>query len=160
MLHKYGKSCGERHGGEDATQGKVRHPRPTLSFSLASPNYLSAYLTAYHTSFDLQERLKNEMAFRDQIDAARLRQTKGNSSRSGKPVDPIFEKGWQDGYEGRSAGSKQLENDGSADQKQISAYMRGFRIGQRDREYARAKELRQKKTHDQVRGNHQGDLER
>ena len=146
MFERHGQDHGRRDGNADAALARPARPRPDLAVSLLSSGYRDSYLQAYRDAHRArtwhEDRLRGEqMASRQQKVAGR-----GKAFTTSRNDQAAFDRGWHDGYDGKPA--KAPTEPSSAD-----AYGRGYRIGTRDRDFARAKELRRKmqQDHDRAR---------
>ncbi len=153
MLANYGRVSGARSGREDAEEGRAKRPRPTFSFAIISPRYLENFLDAYRQAYADQERTQREAERRRLLDEVKAK-TPTPGQLEGSEADVAFEAGWKAGISGQIG---QVPRDF---QEHTEAWLRGHSIGQRDRDYRRARELRQSLSKDEVEKNRQGGLER
>ena len=153
MLANYGKASGTRSGREDAEAGRAKRPRPTFSFAVFSPRYLENFLDAYRQAYADQERTQREAERRRLLDDEKAKTPKPEQLE-GAEAELAFEAGWKAGMSG------QIGHVPRDFQEHTEAWLRGHRIGQRDRDYRRARELRQSLSQDEIKRNKQGGLER
>lgn len=137
MLDQHGREHGQRDGHTDGGMGRAVRPRPDLLLAVAFPGYRDSYLTAYaeaHRSARWQEERRR---------ADTMSKSAGPSRSAAKPsgTDRAFDQGWRDGYGGNTVKPPRPQG-------QTEAYERGHKLGARDREYARAKELRRARAQD------------
>ena len=131
---------GKTDGQADASLGRPRKPRPSLTLSLISKRYRDAYLVHYKRAYEHQQRIE------ERAQAEQLAKTARLLSAQELPKDKRFEQGWRDGFSGKDTPPAQITHE------ELRAYERGHRLGARHRDYERAKELREM-TQSQQRAN-------
>jgi len=153
MFEQTGFEKGERDGRSDAMAGKRYRLRPDWKLSIISARYLESYSAAYSKGFHDAKRTLTQQELYE------ARRSHDNNlvltgAIAGSPSKP-FDKGWNDGFSGgcNSVSKFQQENE-------IDAYNRGYKLGARDRDFARAKALREKKTRGHDRNESQAEQER
>jgi len=109
--------------------------KPNLTMAVISIGYRDAYIAAYHSGYRIQSTHEDRAAV-DKLNC-RVASNKINLNKT----DRLFELGWEDGYAGNITPSKNL----NPDQRVI--WDRGQKIGFRDRDYERARQLRQRRNH-------------
>ena len=149
MFECHGREQGTADGNADAALRLPARPRPALMMAVTFPGYRDGYLSAYRDAY--RTRSWQE----DRQHAERLAGRIGNqavqhgSTLKQRTIDRVFEEGWQHGFHGKASAVNKLS--GSAEE--VDAYTRGYRIGVRDRDYARARDLRREhqRDHDRAR---------
>lgn len=150
MFEKRGRKDGERDGWLDAKESYARDPRPNLGLALAFNGYRDSYLGAYRGSYNRQLWINSKLT--DQKELAKQEAHKISKETKILPAlqKSEFERGWADGYNGREAdliSPHQTKDTKRADQ----FYLRGYKLGVKDRDYARARDL-QKQHQREARG--------
>ena len=141
MFEQRGREAGQRDGQADAALGLTARPRPDLVMAVTFTGYRDGYLKAYadaHRARRWQEERRRAEEMSRIAKPAELR------TRSPSVVDRAFDRGWQDGFAGQLLKPPCLAD-------QAEAYRNGHRLGTRDRDYARARELRAEKTRNNSR---------
>ena len=141
MLEQAGQKQGDFDGHADAMSGKKARPRPDLTLSVMFKGYRDSYLTAYRNAYRAAQYAKTHQDIRDRSDREKAVQALEGQAKS--PNNTLFDQGWRDGYVGHASQAGRLER---PDDKQ--AYSRGYKLGFRDRDFARAKALRDQMTRD------------
>ncbi len=145
MLNILGEKHGSYQGQSHADQGLKRRPRPSLSISVLSKGYMNAFFSAYSEAYAKHKTVRKQRQHRLTANGVPL-----PNSRELQNQKEDFDKGWQDGFRGRV-----LEVDQSS-----SAMERGYQLGQRDKDFQRAKELRAKVYSQQKLAKSQDEFER
>lgn len=150
MFEKRGRKDGERDGRLDAKESYARDSRPNFSLALAFNGYRDSYLTAYRDAYNRQSWINSKLT--DQKELAKQEAHKISKETKIPPAlqKSEFERGWADGFNGKEAepsSPNQIKDGKGADQH----YLHGYKIGSRDRDYARAREL-QKQHQREARG--------
>lgn len=144
MFEGLGQKEGIADGRADAMLNRPERAKPNLTMAVVSTGYRDAYIVAYHSGYRMGRAHEDRRA----VDALN-RQDTSKKLTPGKS-DQLFEQGWKDGYAGKDTPSQSL----TLDQRTI--WDRGQKIGFRDREFERARQLRQKHNQ-QSRVRSQGD---
>ena len=141
MFERRGREDGGRDGFVDAGLRMPPRPRPNLALAVIAAGYRDSYLSAYRDAH--QTRTWQED--RRRADLAR-KQTGTKLQASPEPkrqkTDAAFDRGWRDGMSGKDPAPAGR----STDPHDADAYARGYKIGERDRDYERARRLRAKTT--------------
>ncbi len=145
MLNTLGRKHGDYQGQSHADQGLKRRPRPSLAISVISKGYMNAFFSAYSEAFAKHRTVRKQRQHRLAANGVPL-----PNARELLNQKEDFDKGWKDGFEGRA-----LEMDQSS-----LAMERGYQLGQRDRDFQRAKELRAKVYRQQKLVKSQDEFER
>ena len=145
VFKRFGRAHGEYQGRSHAEQGLKRRPSPSLGFSVLSKGYMNAFFTSYDDSFRKQEAVHRQRAQR----------LAANGAPEARNYDPKkeqedFDRGWHEAFEGKAM----------SPDKPSAAFSRGYQLGQRDRDFQRAKELRDRLTKEQKRQSLQSELSR
>jgi len=147
MFEGLGQKDGIVDGRADAMLNRPERAKPNLTMAVISAGYRDAYIAAYHSGYRIQ-RVREDRSAVEKLN----KQVLSKKLNPGK-TDQLFEQGWKDGYAGEDMPPKSLNPD------QLAAWVRGQKIGFRDREYERARQLRQKHNH-QSKIRSQGNRER
>lgn len=147
MFEGLGQKDGIADGRADAALNLPKRAKPNLTIAVISTGYRDAYIEAYHTGYRIQR------SHEDRNVVETLNRQVASKKLTPCKTDLFFEQGWKDGYAGKDAPPKSLCQD------QKTFWYRGQKIGFRDREYERARQLRQK-THHQSQARSQGNRER
>jgi hypothetical protein len=143
MFEGSGHKDGIADGRADAALSRPERARPNLTMAVISTGYRDAYIAAYHSGYRIQRAQEDRNA------VEKLNRQDLSKRPDIDKADQLFEQGWKDGYAGKSEPSKSLNPD------QRPAWDRGQKIGFRDRDFERARQLRQK-THHQSQTRSQG----
>lgn len=109
--------------------------------AVAFTGYRDAYLTAYADAHRAR-RWQEERRRAEELSRTTTPEVQRVKRQS--QTDQAFDQGWKDGFSG-----KQSRPPWSSDQ--ADAYRNGHRLGTRDREFTRARQLRAEKTRDHSR---------
>jgi len=139
MFRQAGFTKGELDGQEDAMKGQRYRPRPDLALSILSSGYQDGYAAAYLKAYQDTKRAILQQQLRDN------RQQNDNYTAlvqmGGIQKSMPFDQGWKHGFVGKAMYNSHFTNPSD-----ISAYNRGYKLGARDRDFARAKALREQMT--------------
>lgn len=141
MFERRGRKEGERDGRLDGKDKFARDPRPRLQLALISNGYWHAYLLAYDQAYKRQQWINERLEDQKQLSKQEAQKVSKEAKTPAELQKSEFERGWGDGYHGREvapSSPNQIKDSKGADHH----YLRGYKIGNRDRDYARAKELR------------------
>lgn len=139
MLKQIGFAKGEVDGLEHAMKGYRYRPKPDLGMSILSSGYQEGYASGYHKAYHHAKQVLVRQELREQKeqrDADSILQVGADSSGPSP-----FDQGWRHGF--TAVASTKTSYTGPGD---IAAYDRGYRLGARDRDFARAKALRDQMT--------------
>lgn len=150
MFDQHRAHQGRADGEADAALGRPSRPRPDLLFAVAFSGYRDTYLSTYRDAY--RQRMWQEERLRSEGMATRahpkptVRRTNPRSALRREVV--AFDAGWRDGENGAEASPAKA----ARTPEETAAYARGYRIGVRDRDFKRAKQLRAQKARDHDRG--------
>lgn len=122
---------GRRDAEFDLEHRFARRPRPGFFACLLSDRYRQTYIAAYHQTFDIGLRHREEDISRELAQNSKL------ISGDQVPRDQVFERGWRDGYDGQDTPPKGYSHE------EVKTYERGHRSGTQHREWDLANRLRQ-----------------
>lgn len=135
MFEGLGQKDGIADGRADAALNRPERARPNLTMAVISTGYRNAYFAAYHSGYSIQR------SYEDRTAIETLNHQVATKTMNSSKADQLFEQGWEDGYAGKGTPSKTLNLD------QRTIWDRGQKNGCRDRDYERARQLRQRCNH-------------
>ena len=145
VFKRFGRAHGEYQGRSHAEQGLKRRPSPSLGFSVLSKGYMNAFFACYDEAYRKQEAVHRQRAQRLAANGA-----PEASNFDPKKEKEDFDRGWHDAFEGKAMSSD----------KPSAAFSRGYQLGQRDRDFQRAKKLKERATKENSRMPSQRDFSR